>query len=336
MSSSPTIEGFRAAFRRPSFTLAEVTWRWAVGATAAILFFFGLLEYLDTQPVTNGELLAIRTRQPFLVWEAIAHILRAGMTRGIFALLVAVLAIMALWILVASLGRMVTVPAVIEYFRRRVANGGSGRPFRALVRLHFLRAMVLAASVVGFFGAGILGSFVSPAADPQPGLPVLVFVPLAVLICLIAWLLNWLLSLAALFAVRDREDAVSAISAAVSFCRERFGAVLSVSIWTGLAHMVIFFGATTIASTMIGLAGLLPWRIVLLAVILVTLCYFAVADWLYVARLSGYLFIAEMPEAERVALPPHPSFPVPRPPVQTTIDRDEPILSDLPGLIPGT
>jgi hypothetical protein len=335
MSASPTIEGFRAAFRRPSFALAEVTWRWAVGATAAILFFFGLLEYLDTQPVSNGELLFVRTRQPYLVWEAIAHILRAGMNRGVIALLVAVLAIVLLWILVASLGRMVMVPAVIEYFRRRVASDGSGHPFRALVRLNFLRAVVVVAALVGFVGAGILASFVSPAADPQPGLAILVFIPLAALICLICWLLNWLLSLAAMFAVRDREDAVGAISMAVSFCRERFGAVLSVSIWTGLAHLVIFFGATTIASTMIGVAGLLPWRVVLLAVILVTLIYFAVADWLYVARLSGYVFIAEMPESERIALPPHPSFPVTRPPVQTTIDRDEPILSDVPGLIPG-
>ena len=25
---SPTFEGFRAAFRRPSFTLAEMAWRW--------------------------------------------------------------------------------------------------------------------------------------------------------------------------------------------------------------------------------------------------------------------------------------------------------------------
>ncbi len=336
MSASPTIEGFRAAFRRPSFTLAELTWRWAVGATTAILFFFGLLEYLDTQPVTNGELLFMRTRQPYLVWEAIAHILRAGMSRGIVALSVAVLAIMLLWILAASLGRMVTVPAMVEYFRRRVANGGSGHPFRSLVRLNFLRVVVVVASFVGLVGAGILGSFISPVADPQPGLVVVVFIPLLVLIFCIAWMLNWFLSLAAMFAVRDREDVLGAMSAAASFCRERFGAVLSVSIWTALAHMVIFFGATTIASTMIGFAGLLPWRIVLLGVTLVTISYFAIVDWLYIARLSGYLFIGEMPEAARLALPPQPAFPVARPPAQTTIDRDEPILSDLPGLIPGT
>ena len=85
----------------------------------------------------------------------------------------------------------------------------------------------------------------------------------------------------------------------------------------------------------LGLAGLLPWRLVVAAIILVTLAYFALADWLYMARLAGYVCIAEMPEALLVPVPPAPPPvppPVRAPPVQTTVDRDEPILSDLPNL----
>jgi hypothetical protein len=67
MAISATAEGFRAAFRRPSLTLAEIMWRWSTGATASALFLFGLFEYLNTLPVTNGELLFLRTRQPYLV-----------------------------------------------------------------------------------------------------------------------------------------------------------------------------------------------------------------------------------------------------------------------------
>ena len=74
MPISPTAEGFRTAFRRPSFAIAEITWRWAVGATAALLFFFGFFEYLNTLPVTNGELLFLKSGQPFLISQAIAHI----------------------------------------------------------------------------------------------------------------------------------------------------------------------------------------------------------------------------------------------------------------------
>jgi hypothetical protein len=65
----------------------------------------------------------------------------------------------------------------------------------------------------------------------------------------------------------------------------------------------------------------------------VTVVYFAVADWLYMARLAGYVCIAETPEALLKALPPAPlPLPLPPPmaaPLQTTIDRNEPILSDL-------
>ncbi|MGP0017397.1 MAG: hypothetical protein ACLPHP_02415 [Candidatus Sulfotelmatobacter sp.] len=358
MAISPTSEGFRAAFRRPSLTLAEIMWRWTAGATAVALLLFGLFEYLDTLPVTNGELLFLRTRQPYLVGEAIAHILRGSLSRGVMALLLAVLLLGALWIVAASVGRIATVRGLLDYFRRDVgtlspgdvrnnderdlASNVSAR-FLALLRLNFLRAAVALGAVFGFVGAAILAGFASPDANPRPALAFFLFAPLAGLIWLVWVALNWLLSLAGLFAVRDGEDAVDAISAAVTLCRERTGPLAAVSFWTVLAHLVAFVGATTVASMPLGFAGVVPWRLVVLAVLLVTLVYFALADWLYMARLAGYVCIAEMPEAVWAPLPPTPVrpsiggqpvqiTPVRATPVQTTIDREEPILSDLPTL----
>ena len=134
-----------------------------------------------------------------------------------------------------------------------------------------------------------------------------------------------------MFAVRESEDAVGAIIAAVGFCRERTAAVFAVSIWTGLAHLVAFVGATTVASMPLGLAGLVPWRLVVAVVLLVTLAYFAFADWLYTARLAGYVSLAETPLALLAPSPPiSPTTPSRVAPIQTTIDRDETILSDVP------
>jgi hypothetical protein len=65
-------------------------------------------------------------------------------------------------------------------------------------------------------------------------------------------------------------------------------------------------------------------------VIFLTLIYFAVADWLYIARLAGYVCITEM--VDDLASPER----LPAPPPQTSIDRDEPILSDIPNLAVGT
>ena len=334
MSASPTLEGFRAAFRRPVFTLAEITWRWTVGATAILLFFFGLFEFLSTVPVTNGELLFMRSRQPILVWQAILHILRGSLNRSVMPALLAAMMMACLWIIAASLGRAVTVPAVIEYFRRRVAGDRKNSPLRSLARLNFLRIAALIAALIGFLGAGILASFVSPDKDPQPALAFLVFLPLAAASCFFSWVLNWFLSLAGILAVRDGRDAIGAISAAGTFCRERLGAVLAVSTWTGLAHLVVFVIASTVASTFLGVLGLLPWRLVALAVIAITLIYFAVADWLHIARLAGYVFIAEMPELLAAQIPLAPSSVPSGTPIATSVDRDELILSDIPNPSP--
>jgi hypothetical protein len=342
---SPTLEGFRVAFRWPSFTLGEIAWRWSVGATGLALFFFGLFQYLNTLPVTNGELLFLRTRQPYLIGQALAHILRGSLSRAVLSGMVAVLLLALLWIIAASLGRVATVRALLEYFRadfaRRMSTGvppkggeteRTGSPFRSLIDLNFLRVVVALGAALGLVGASILAGFASPASNPQPGLFFLLWLPVAGLICFVAWALNWFLSLAGLFAVRDGADAMSSLSIAVSFCRERTGAVLAVSTWTGLAHLTIFVGATTLVGMPLSTLGIFPWRLVLLAVFILTLVYFALADWLYMARLAGYVCIAEMPEA-LLAPPPMPAPPPPSLPVQTTIDRDEPILSDVPGLI---
>src|SRR5579864_7994321 len=121
MSNSPTAAAFRAAFRRPSVSLAEIMWRWSAGGTATALFVFGVLEYLHTLPVTNVELLFLRTRHPYLVAEAIAHILRGSLNRAVMSALLAAFMLALLWVIVASVGRIATVGALLDYFRRDVA-----------------------------------------------------------------------------------------------------------------------------------------------------------------------------------------------------------------------
>ena len=327
MAISPTAEGFRAAFRRPSLTLAEIIWRWTVGATATALFAFGLFEYLQTLPVTNGELLFLRTRHPYLVGEAIAHIFRGSLSRAVMAALTAALMLVVLWMIAGAVGRIATVRALLDYFRKDVARDVSATSFPALLRLQFLRVAVALAALFGFAGATILAGFASPEANPQPGLAFSIFLPVACLVAFLWWGLNWLLSLASMFAVRDGEETMGAIVAAVACCRERTGAVLAVGTWTGLAHMVVFVVASTVASVPLAFAGIVPWRLVIAADVLVTLVYFAVVDWLYMARLAGYICIAETPQ-ELMTTPLPPPAPIPTP-LQTTIDRSELILSDV-------
>jgi hypothetical protein len=369
MPISPTAEGFRAAFRQPSLALAEISWRWVTGATTGAILLFGFFEYLNSLPVTSGELLFLRSRQPYLVSEAIAHILRGSLNRVVLSALVAAITLGWLWMFAGAVGRIAVVRAMIDRFRALASRSISGnaaavagdiesnvasnayaagastrRPMRAVVRLNFLRAITAIAAVSGFVGASILAGFVSPDSHPRPGLAFVIFLPIAAVVCLAWYGLNWLLSLASIFSIRDGIGVAGAISAAIDFCRERTGAVAAVSTWTGLTHLVAFVAASTVISMPLGFAPVVPWRLVVLVMMLLSLVYFALADWLYTARLAGYVCIAEMPEALLKPAPLPLRIPVPQPPasalhatptlpIQTMIDRDEPILSDVPGPI---
>jgi hypothetical protein len=340
---SPTLEGFRAAWRRPSLALGEIAWRWTIGATTVALLLFGFLEYMRTLPVTNRDLLFLRTKQPVLIGQAISHILRGSLDRAALAGLLAALALCFAWIVAASVGRNLTLRALLEYFasRRDVAGDDPkdvahsqdrapmAQPLRVLFGLNFFRVAVVLAAVLAFEGAAILARFASSPEHPRPGLVFLLFLPLVTLIWMAAWSLNWFLSLAAIFAVRHGEDTLGSLSSAVDLCRDHFGAVVVVSSWSSAAHLVLFSGMMTVVSFPLGFAPLIKARLLIAGITLVVLIYLAIADWLYVARLAGYVCIAEMPE-EIFALSPIPSPPLtPR----TSIDRDEPILSDVPGLI---
>ncbi len=331
---SPTLEGFRTAFRQPPLTFAEIAWRWTFGAAAWALFLFSFIEYLDTLPVSNSDATLLSTRQPWLVGRAIAHILRGSLNRAVLAALLAALALSFIWIVAASVGRAASIRALLGYFRRRFASNVSGEtddaikppPLRSLIGLNLLRVALTLAALLAFVGAAILVGFATPRANPQPGIAFILLLPLAGTICIVWPMLNWLLSLACIFAVRDGDDVLSALSDAVTFSRERSGPVFAVSTWTGLAHLTAFSIATTAVSFPLAFIRVAPTRLVIACVALVTLAYFAVVDWLYMARLAGYVCIAEMPEtlAESATLP--------APPPRTTIDRDEPILSDVPNL----
>lgn len=339
---SPTLEGFRATFRVPSLTFAEIAWRWTIGATASALTLYSFFEYLNTLPVTHADATLLSSRQPALIGRAIAHIFHGSLSRAVVAALLGALALSLLWVVAASLGRNATVRELLVHFRSKFAADVSAdgprttnpRPLRALAALNFLRVALALAAILALVGAALLCSFASSDVHPRPWLVFFLFVPLAGLIGVAGWGLNWLLSLAPIFAVRNNEDALGAISAAVTFARDHVGAVLAVGTWTGLAHFVALSVASTAVSIPLAFLQIAPWRAVVAVMIFMTLIYLAVADWVYMARLAGYVCIAEMP-APQIAPPIlfPPDEPVaPSLPIQTTIDRDEPILSDFPGL----
>ncbi len=349
---SPTLEGFRAVFHQPSLAAAEITWRWSFGTAACVLLGLSLLEYLNTLPVTPGDLLLVRSRQGFLIARALAHIFAGSAARLVGATLVLLPALAMAWMVTASFGRAATLkvllgcfgmeaeaepspPPTLRFWRTREENWR----LRSLLGLNFLRVALALTAIVGFWGAIILAGFASSDKHPRPGLAFLIFLFVLFLVWMLWSVVNWFLALASIFVVRDGRDTFGAISNAVALCRERFGPVLSAGFWFGLAHLGVFVAATWVVFLPMAFAGVLPVGVILTAILLVTLLYFAVADYLYVARLAAYVCIvadghqpsavslqpAESPQSPIVSSQPEPSF-----------DSEDLILSDLEAARNGT
>jgi len=92
----------------------------------------------------------------------------------------------------------------------------------------------------------------------------------------------------------------------------------------------------------LALLGTIPWRIIAITVLVITILYFAVADWIHIVRIAGYVCISEMrdPKAwprtqELGPIPPgRMSGSTPIAGTETAVDRNELILSDPPSLAP--
>jgi len=236
------------------------------------------------------------------------------------------------WVVVAGLGRAATMNELFAEFgarREAAAEGETARVhLRALFGLNLLQVAITVAAILGSLGAFVLGGFASSATEPSPGAAFLVMLLVMALVWLAWSMLHWLLTLASVFAA-DGRDAFAAIAEAVDFSRRRTGAIFAVSTWFGLSRVAAFFVATTAAGMVLGFIRILPQGVILGGVLLVTLLYFAVADYLYVGRLAAWVAILEWPAAPVMAQTLEPSGGR----GSDGVDREELILSDLPELV---
>jgi hypothetical protein len=310
---SPTLEGFQIMFRLPSLGLAEITWRWTFGlaVTAGLLFF--LREYLATLPVTAGEMVLLRTQQPALIFQALARIFQGSAPRATLALIGLTVTLTVAWIVLASLGRAAILKALFEHFGGSTLTFSTSRTLTSLLALNFLRAATMLAASISVVGAMLVATSASSPVDPSPGRVLLIFWLFTMLTGLAWSLLNWYLSVAAIFVVGEGASAFAALVAATGFCRTRAGSLTAAAIWFGIAHAIVFVVATSVSAFPLGFADVLPGSVVFGGLLLVGLLYFAAVDFLYAGRLAAYVFMIEPPPLLR---------------------SDDDILSDIPGLVP--
>ncbi len=348
-------------FRRPALSLAEIVWRWSFGAAACVLLGLSFIAYLDTLPVGRADLLLLRTRHPLLISQAFAHILHGSALRAVLASILVFSALAVLWIVLASLGRGATLVPLLDHIRARARNFRSDRigavapaaisdigpdnaafgwRVRSLTGLHLLRAALALAAGAAIIGAVIIAGLASSKTDPHPAMVFFLANTLMLLLWLIWSSVSWFLSVAAIFVIRQGTDTFGALAATVDLCRDRFGALMAVGTWFGLAHLVLFVVTTSVVAFPFALVPAVPLGLVMTAVLLLTLGYFALVDTLYIGRLAGYVAILEAPPTPLAAAIPSPAAPLAELPTSAReiepdsamVDQNETILSDISGL----
>jgi hypothetical protein len=320
---SPTLEGFRLAVTRPALGLAEIAWRWSFGAALIALLALSVREYLRSIAVGSSDLLLLGTRQPALISKALQHIFNGTSLRVIEAVCVLFIALTVAWIVTSSLGRAATLKEIVAHFR----TGKLSLVFRtrSLFGIQFLRATVSLAALIGSFAAVLLAGRVISEKDPSPGAAFLIFISVFSLAWFLWAILNWLLALSSIFVVARDLDTFSAIGEAVALCGSRLGPLLAVGSWYGLAHAVAISIAGSAIAFPLAFAAIMPFGVVFGGAVLVALIYFAVVDYLYIARLAAYVAILEL--SVEVSQPIRSASLVNR---YDRIDPDELILSDVP------
>jgi hypothetical protein len=323
-------------FRTPSVGLAEVAWRWSFGAAAAALLAFGFVEYLDSLPVSAGDLLLLESNRRALISRAISDILHGSGPRLAESMVLATFLLAIAWVVLASLGRAVTTRALLTNFRPAIPDQTvqpaypSAFRFRSLLGINFLRVTITIAAVVGSVVPWFFARITSPSTNDSLGGAVLAFLLVITLVWLAWYVLNWMLSLAALFVVADNRATFSAIPAAVDFSCTRLGSVLAVSTWFGFAHLVTLLFVASAIMVPLSLLAVLPPGYGLIGVLLVLLGYFFVADFLHIGKLSAYLAVLENPGSSTIVEPaPLPSD-AGRGLSSNRVDPNELILSDVP------
>ncbi|MGH6628484.1 MAG: hypothetical protein ACREB3_02000 [Burkholderiales bacterium] len=278
--------------------LAEIAWRWTFGAAALAISFYAVGRLVATTHLTEGDLLSLRSGIPVLIADAVSHILQDAWPRLATAVAIVLPSLAALWTLAAALGRAATLKTLLG--KRHVS-------VRSMLGLSFLRAALALAGVLAWMGALIVAGLAAVQGEKNsPGVFLLVFLSLGFLAGLFWAVLNWYLSLAPLFAVRDGRDSLNSIAEAVRAVRKDRNAFSSVSGVFGFLHLLALLSGTVLGLMPLGLIGTLRNEIVLALIGLVTLGYFAVADFLYIARLAAYVRIvvdSGQPAAETIPPP---------------------------------
>ncbi len=320
--------GFRTVRENSALIFAEIAWRWAFGAAAWILIILTLRIILEGIDVSAAEVALARSNDAYLIADAVVRILLQVLPRLAHAILIVLPAVSVFWIATATIGRAATLHSLLgvpetpqRVFLSGAEDRASGRFPRehprlsrttstlSLIGVNVIRTVFTLATLLAFFGTVLLVS-----ARFTPGLaPVLLlaWLCLAFLVGCLWGIVNWFLTLAPIFIVRDGLGLWKAVSASLGLYRDASREYLAIASWFGLFRGAALLFAVAAGSVVVASGSV---RLALAGSMVVALAYLAFADYLYVARLAAFVVLAaaKNPESD-VGVQPITPLPAPEP-----------------------
>jgi hypothetical protein len=287
-----------------------------------------LVEYADSLSANRVDRLLLATHQPALILRALHRMVHGSALRFTAGGIVLAIALLVAWIVLSSLGRAATLKAMMEALEI-TASQSARETVPSLLALNFLRAASALAAILAAIGAVFVASGAWASTDMSASGAARLWLLLLLLVWTAWAMLNWILSTSPLFVAVDGVSALTAISSTLGWYRDRLGSVVAAGIWFGLIHGGAFLTACSAAFTVLGMGQILGAGPTLFLEFLIIAAYCAVADLLYVGRLTAHLAIIR--RGDSLDLPvPHALPPTSPSTERTAIDQSELILSDVP------
>ncbi len=277
--------------------LAEIAWRWTFGIALWAVLAYIALSSLGQVRISDTEIKLIRAFDPYASSYVLLRVLDAIVPVVLRVVGYALPALLVLWIVAATVGRAATLKALLG------DRAGKVR-WSALAGVNLLRVVVLFAAVLAFVGSSILVGRFFRGTPELLGAAVLLSLGINLLILSVWSLLNWFLSLAPIFVMRDDAGAFSAFGASLDLFRERSGAYMGAAVALGLVRLLLLVGVSLLSFVPLGMIGDFPARGIVVVSITVALVCWALMDVVQIWRIAAYVSLAEYePEAPVTTMP---------------------------------
>ena len=273
----------------PALLGMEMLWRWSFGLGLLALTVVAYAHLRPALMVSDGE--ALNLQDPAAFAESASNLivpmlpLLAKTAAQVFC------AAAVLWAGISALGRGVITRTVVDRLakERGVTIVPDAPRWASFAMLQSARVVMLLILVIGYLGGAFLSALVGGGQNVF-ATALIIFSSLAV--SSIVWsYVNWVLSLAPLFVVRDGMSALNATVEAVDFIRRHRSQLRTIALRNsslrGVAAVLITLAGVVTAA----LSGLPAW-ITTVLLTLETLAYLVVSDVFLLARLAAYASVA--------------------------------------------